>query len=42
MVDGLRELHGTCLGINDTGALRLGTAEGERAFSGGEVSLRRT
>lgn len=38
---GPREIHGTCLGIDAAGALRLQTAEGERVFSGGEVSLRR-
>lgn len=37
---GDRRVDGLCLGVDATGALRLQTAEGERSFSGGEVSLR--
>jgi BirA family biotin operon repressor/biotin-[acetyl-CoA-carboxylase] ligase len=31
---------GVLLGVNDSGALRLRTVEGEQLFHGGEVSLR--
>jgi BirA family biotin operon repressor/biotin-[acetyl-CoA-carboxylase] ligase len=36
-----REIRGRVLGIAADGALRLGTADGERRFHAGEVSLRR-
>jgi BirA family biotin operon repressor/biotin-[acetyl-CoA-carboxylase] ligase len=38
--DGGRRHEGLCLGIDDTGALRVQDATGERRFHGGEASLR--
>lgn len=41
VTDGAQRFEGTCLGIDDDGALRLSTDAGnERKFHGGEVSLR--
>ncbi len=37
---GESRIDGRCLGIDATGALRLMTAEGERLFQGGEISMR--
>lgn len=37
---GERVVDGTALGVAPSGALRLATADGEREFHGGEVSLR--
>ena len=37
---GKRVESGRCLGVTDNGALRIETAEGEKQFHGGEVSLR--
>lgn len=40
LLDGAREIHGTSLGIADSGALRIRDGEREHLFHGGEVSLR--
>jgi len=40
LVAGARRTSGVYLGIDDRGALRLQTPEGERMFAAGEVSLR--
>lgn len=37
---GSRIESGACMGVTDSGALRLANAEGEQQFHGGEVSLR--
>lgn len=40
VLDGERQHEGLCLGIDDTGALRVQDDSGERRFHGGEASLR--
>lgn len=37
---GKNSFTGLCLGVDQSGALRIGTADGERLVQGGEVSLR--
>ncbi|MBY4676885.1 bifunctional biotin--[acetyl-CoA-carboxylase] ligase/biotin operon repressor BirA [Marinobacterium arenosum] len=37
---GPREVEGVCLGVDESGALRLRMADGEQLFHGGEISLR--
>jgi BirA family biotin operon repressor/biotin-[acetyl-CoA-carboxylase] ligase len=40
LISGVQGVEGRVLGVDDTGALRLDVAGQERAFSGGELSLR--
>ncbi|MCV6588780.1 MAG: bifunctional biotin--[acetyl-CoA-carboxylase] ligase/biotin operon repressor BirA [Marinobacterium sp.] len=40
LVLGSRVESGACMGITDSGALRIANAQGEQQFHGGEVSLR--
>lgn len=40
LLQGDRKIDGICLGVDDSGALRLQTASGEQRFQGGEVSMR--
>lgn len=40
VIDGAREQQGLCLGIADSGALRLRTADGETTLHSGEISVR--
>lgn len=40
LVSGSHRYEGICLGVTDQGGLRLGMAQGEEVFHGGEVSVR--
>lgn len=40
LILGSRVESGACMGVTDSGALRIANAEGEQQFHGGEVSLR--
>ena len=40
LISGSKRITGTCLGVSDSGALRLRVDGGEQVFHGGELSLR--